>query len=95
MNSHQTKKVNYQRALVLQAETAKIDLDQVTRCAVGITRPCLLKAEEEDEPKITKPCFVKAEEEDKPKITKPCFVKAEERTYKMDDLVGKKKILPQ
>ena len=38
----------------------------------------LLKAEEEDKPKITKPCFVKAEEEDKPKITKPCFVKAEE-----------------
>jgi hypothetical protein len=55
----------------------------------------LLKAEEEDKLKITKPCFVKAEEEDKPKITKPCFVKAEERTYKMDDLVGKKKILPQ
>ena len=31
MNSHQTKKVNYQRVLVLQAETAKIDLDQVTK----------------------------------------------------------------
>ena len=39
----------------------------------------LLKAEEEDKPKITKPCFVKAEEEDEPKITKPCLVKAEER----------------
>ena len=31
MNSHQTKKVNYQHVLVLQAETAKIDLDQVTK----------------------------------------------------------------
>ena len=31
LNSHQTKKVNYQRVLVLQAETAKIDLDQVTK----------------------------------------------------------------
>ena len=31
MNSHQTKKVNYQCVLVLQAETAKIDLDQVTK----------------------------------------------------------------
>ena len=31
LNSRQTKKVNYQRVLVLQAETAKIDLDQVTK----------------------------------------------------------------
>ena len=76
MNSHQTKKVNYQRALVLQAETAKIDLDQVTRGVVGITRPCLLKAEEEDKPKITKPCFVKAEEEDKPKNHETLFCKS-------------------
>ena len=95
MNSRQTKKINYQRVLVLQAETAKIDLDQVTKGRSWNHVTLLLKAEEEDKPKITKPCFVKAEEEDKPKITKPCFVKAEERTYKMDDLVGKKKILPQ
>ena len=33
LNSHQTKKVNYQRVLVLQAEAAKIDLDQVARGA--------------------------------------------------------------
>ena len=33
LNSRQTKKVNYQRVLVLQAEAAKIDLDQVARGA--------------------------------------------------------------
>ena len=58
LNSRQTKTVNYQRVLVLQAESAKIDLDQVTKGRIGITRPCLLKAEEEVKPKITKPCFV-------------------------------------
>jgi hypothetical protein len=55
----------------------------------------LLKAEEEDKPKNHKTLLCKSGRRGQAKNHETLFVKAEERTYKMDDLVGKKKILPQ
>ena len=62
MNSHQTKKVNYQHVLVLQAETAKIDLDQVTKGRSWNHVTLFAKSGRRGQAKNHKTLFAKAEE---------------------------------